>query len=145
MMRKIGSVSLGSLRDKEVNLRPASALFEHLENHRKRMADGHRRKRRQHLRVLRLVPLGSETIGRANNEPVAFDSQRLHRLQPSFECLFRQLGLRAVQKARPSFLSGEGHNAESCGKPRGAAKLRSRSGICNEMLKLELSLGGGYV
>src|SRR5436853_3118100 len=103
----------GCFGHEEVHLRALSPLFMDLKNHRNRLPQRHRSERLQELRMLRLIPLRREAIRRADNELVAFELQRLRRLQPGFESLFWQFLTRPIEQSRPCFLCTQSHNVES--------------------------------
>src|SRR5438046_6387154 len=105
-MRYFFGPKLGKLRHEKIELGPPFTLFVNLENDRNWLTQGHRSERSQEFRVLRLVPLGRETIRRANEELIALDLQGLRRFQPGLEGLLRQL------LARPLEQRSEEHTSE---------------------------------
>ena len=131
----------GRFGDEQVHLRTSFPLLVNLENDRKRLSQRDRREPLQQLRVLRLIPLGSEPIRRSDDELLAFDLERLRRLQPRFESLLWQFLPCPIQQPSPCFLCSQCHNNRAsddscfveCGKLEGAAKLCARFVISNDI------------
>jgi hypothetical protein len=73
------------------------------------MAERDRGEAGEELGVLRLVPVGRELIGRAHDDRVPLESERLRRLQPGPKRLFRKLMARAIEDPRPDFSRRERH------------------------------------
>ena len=122
-MRYVFGSRLGKLGHEKIELGPPFTLFVNLENDRDWLTQGHRRERSQEFRVLRLVPLGRETIRRANEELIALDLQGLRRLQPGLEGLLRQLLARPLEQSRPGFLCCESHDGFAGVENSRSAKL----------------------
>src|SRR4051812_8122893 len=101
-MRRNTARGLGRLRNEQVHLRPAFALFVDLKNDRQRLSKGDGREGSQELRVFGLIPLRSESIGSSDEKLLALDLQRLRGLQPGLERLLGQLLARSIQQSRPS-------------------------------------------
>ena len=74
------------------------------------MAEGNWGKARQEWSVLRLIPIGSELIWRANDNRVALEGEWLGRLEPRAKRLFRELAAGAVEDTRPDFGRRERHS-----------------------------------
>src|SRR6185437_837880 len=81
----------GRWRNEEVHLRAYGALFVHPEDHVHGVTEHNRCKAGQQLRMLGLVPLRREPVGRTDENGVPVQGQRLRGFEPRSECLFREL------------------------------------------------------
>src|SRR5687767_1372418 len=92
------------------------------------MSKSNRRQAGQQLCMLRLVPVGGELIGRADDDGIALECQWLGRLQPRSKRLFRKLAARSIEDARPDFRRRERHERMWITRGGGGAKLSEPCG-----------------
>src|SRR5688500_4940567 len=92
------------------------------------MSESNRGQAGQQLCVLRLVPVGGELIGRADDDGIALECQWLGRLQPRPKRLFRKLAARSIEDTRPDFRRRERHERMWITREGGGAKLSEPCG-----------------
>ena len=96
-----GSAAVGG--DEEVHLRALLPFFLHAEDHLRRSAEHALGRAREHRRVLALVPLGSELVGRAEDEAILVERDRHSRLEPGPHCRVGKFAPCLFEEALPGF------------------------------------------
>src|SRR5512133_1064550 len=117
--------------NKKVHLRPSASFFGDLERDRDGVAKRDGRQARQHVGMLRLLPVRRELIRRADEDDAVGHRQCLSWLEPGFVGLLRQLLSSAVEQPGPSFVGGQRHDGRARKTEAGGAKLESECGKRN--------------